>query len=111
MSGKGFYENTVKPNLDALTSTLRVDKIQQKLVAEGLINARDDQKLRLQSTTPMEHATYFLNDLLRDWPADSYEKFCGVIVESVRTYPEHRTVAQLLKLDLLLPRPESTPGE
>ena len=110
MGDEDFYENTVKPNLETLTSTLRVDKIQQKLVSEGLINAMDDQKLRLPNMTPMDNATYFLNDLLRNWPAESYEKFCGIIVESVRTYPEHRTVAQLLNIDLLLP-PESTPGE
>ena len=101
MDDEDFYEKKILPNLDTFTSTLRVDLIQQNLLQQGLITPKDDQALRLQTVTAMDHASHFLNDLLKDWPAESYEKFCRILVESAATYPPHKTIAQ--KLDLPLP--------
>jgi hypothetical protein len=92
-----FYKTTVKPNLDSLTSTLRVDIIQQKLQQEGLITDRDDQVLRLEMKTPIRRATYFL-DILQQWDAGSYWKFCKIVWESTASCPAHKKVARLLKL-------------
>ena len=95
-----FYEKKIVPNLPFLTSTLRVDVIQQRLVQQRLINEVDDQTLRLPTKTPIEHATHFLNDLLKDWLADEYKKFCDILVESAASYPPHKTIAQTLGLPL-----------
>ena len=93
-----YYETTIRPKLDKLTSSLRVEIIQQKLLQEKLITDVDDETLRLEKSTPIQRATYFLG-LLKSWDEDSYMKFFQIIRESGKNCPAHRKVAQLLKLD------------
>ena len=92
-----FYETTIRPNLHKLTTTLRVEIIQQRLQQENLITENDNQALRLAHMTPIKRAQYLL-DLLKRWDAVSNMKFCQIIQESATNCPAHRTVAQLLKL-------------
>ena len=92
-----FYETKIRPNLAKLTSSLRVEIIQQHLQQEGLITDRDDQVLRLDMRTPIQRATYFL-DQLKSWTDDDFRKFFIIIWESKANCPAHRKVAQLLNL-------------
>jgi hypothetical protein len=92
-----FYEMSIRPNLQQLTSMLRVEIIQQSLQQEYLITDYDDQVLRLKYKTPIDRSVYLL-DLMKGWDADAYFKFCQIVRKSASTCPSHRTVAKLLKL-------------
>jgi hypothetical protein len=92
-----FYDSMIKPKLSDLTSALRVDQIQQKLLQEDLITDDDDQMLKAERT-PNGRAVYFL-DLLKQWDGPSFMKLFQIIRDSAKSCPAHRTVVQLLKLD------------
>jgi hypothetical protein len=95
-----YYVTTIKPNLDQLTSALRVKIIQQKLQEENLITEQDDQTLRFEMKTPYQQAQYVL-DLLKGWAAKDQMKFFQIIRESAKSCPAHRKITDLLKLDAL----------
>ena len=92
-----FYETTIRPKLEKLSSALRENIIHQQLLQERLLTDFDDQVLRVEKRTPSQRATYLL-DLLKTWSAADYRKFCKIIWESSARSPAHRKVAQLLKL-------------
>jgi hypothetical protein len=109
-----YYVTTIKPNLDQLTSALRVKIIQQKLQEENLITEQDDQTLRFEMKTPYQQATFVLN-LLKDWEAEDQMKFFQIIRESSKSCPAHKKITKLLKLDALETaaalRPQASKGE